>query len=105
MVASEGFAGICQGGWSDLGEFPVAGFSKAARVYGLIDEDAARSVPAQGCLRPDVRISSVAHSRTKAKTKVTVKKITPLTRGSAPPSAGMFQIVLNNRIWTTPHPM
>jgi adenylate cyclase len=38
VVASEGFAGICQGGWSDLGEFPVAGFSKAARVFGLTDE-------------------------------------------------------------------
>ncbi|MET0676093.1 MAG: adenylate/guanylate cyclase domain-containing protein [Bradyrhizobium sp.] len=38
VVASEGFAGICRGGWSDLGEFPVAGFSKAARVYGLADE-------------------------------------------------------------------
>ena len=40
IVASEGFAGICSGGWSDLGEFPVAGFSKAARVYGLVDEGA-----------------------------------------------------------------
>jgi adenylate cyclase len=40
IVASEGFAGICRGGWSDLGEFPVAGFSKAARVYGLADEAA-----------------------------------------------------------------
>ena len=38
VVASEGFAGICPGGWSDLGEFPIAGFSKAERVYGLIDE-------------------------------------------------------------------
>src|SRR6266478_243251 len=38
VVASEGFASICRGGWSDLGEFPVAGFSKAERVYGLIDE-------------------------------------------------------------------
>jgi adenylate cyclase len=38
VVASEGFAGICRGGWSDLGEFPVAGFSKAARVFGLMDE-------------------------------------------------------------------
>src|SRR5206468_552143 len=38
VVASEGFAGICRGGWSDLGEFPVAGFAKAARVYGLTDE-------------------------------------------------------------------
>ena len=41
VVASEGFAGICGGGWSDLGEFPVAGFSKAARVYGLEDERSA----------------------------------------------------------------
>jgi adenylate cyclase len=40
VVASEGFAGICQGGWADLGEFPVAGFSKAARVFGLVDETA-----------------------------------------------------------------
>ena len=38
VVASEGFAGICGGGWNDLGEFPIAGFSKAERVYGLIDE-------------------------------------------------------------------
>jgi adenylate cyclase len=38
VVASDGFAGICRGGWSDLGEFPIAGFSKAERVYGLIDE-------------------------------------------------------------------
>jgi len=41
IVASEGFAGICRGGWSDLGEFPVAGFAKAARVYGLVDETSA----------------------------------------------------------------
>ena len=41
IVASEGFAGICRGGWSDLGEFPVAGFAKAARVYGLPDEKSA----------------------------------------------------------------
>ncbi|MGY3616839.1 adenylate/guanylate cyclase domain-containing protein [Bradyrhizobium sp. USDA 10063] len=38
VVASEGFAGICSGGWDDLGEFPIAGFSKAQRVYGLMDE-------------------------------------------------------------------
>jgi adenylate cyclase len=38
VVASEGFAGICAGGWTDLGEFPIAGFSKAERVYGLQDE-------------------------------------------------------------------
>jgi adenylate cyclase len=38
IVASEGFAGICSGSWSDLGEFPIAGFSRAERVYGLQDE-------------------------------------------------------------------
>jgi adenylate cyclase len=38
VVASEGFAGICAGGWGDLGEFPIAGFAKAERVYGLLDE-------------------------------------------------------------------
>jgi adenylate cyclase len=43
VVASNGFAGICRGDWSDLGEFPIAGFSKAERVYGLMDEGAAHS--------------------------------------------------------------
>ena len=38
IVASEGFAGICSGGWAELGEFPIAGFTKAERVYGLADE-------------------------------------------------------------------
>jgi adenylate cyclase len=38
VVASEAFAGACAEGWTDLGEFPVAGFSKAARVYGLAEE-------------------------------------------------------------------
>ena len=38
IVASAGFAGICAGGWDDLGEFPIAGFSRAERVYGLVDE-------------------------------------------------------------------
>jgi adenylate cyclase len=37
-VASAGFAGICQNQWTDLGEFPISGFSKAERVYGLQDE-------------------------------------------------------------------
>ena len=45
VVASEGFAGICSGGWSDLGEFPIAGFSKAERVYGLSDETPAELRP------------------------------------------------------------
>ncbi|MGB8402345.1 adenylate/guanylate cyclase domain-containing protein [Bradyrhizobium sp.] len=38
IVASESFAGFCREGWSDLGEFPISGFSKAERVYGLLDE-------------------------------------------------------------------
>ena len=38
VVASAGFARICQNQWADLGEFPIAGFSKAERVYGLQDE-------------------------------------------------------------------
>jgi adenylate cyclase len=37
IVASEVFARI-GGAWSDLGEFPIAGFSKVERVYGLLDE-------------------------------------------------------------------
>jgi adenylate cyclase len=41
IVASEGFAGICSGDWCDLGEFPIAGFARAQRVYGLFDEQAA----------------------------------------------------------------
>jgi adenylate cyclase len=41
IVASAGFAGVSPGGWADLGEFPIAGFSKAERVYGLQDETAA----------------------------------------------------------------
>jgi adenylate cyclase len=41
IVASAGFAGICAGGWADLGEFPIAGFAKAERVYGLLDETSA----------------------------------------------------------------
>ncbi len=40
VVASEQFAGICGGGWTDLGEFPIAGFARAERVYGLADETA-----------------------------------------------------------------
>src|SRR6266566_583466 len=41
IVASAGFAGICSGGWAELGEFPIAGFSKAERVFGLLDEEPA----------------------------------------------------------------
>jgi adenylate cyclase len=40
IVASERFVGICSGGWHDLGEFPIADFSKAQRTYGLFDEEA-----------------------------------------------------------------
>jgi adenylate cyclase len=38
IVASESFAGACREGWRDLGEFPISGFAKAERVYGLMDE-------------------------------------------------------------------
>jgi adenylate cyclase len=40
IVASAAFARACDDGWSDLGDFPIAGFSKAERVYGLLDETA-----------------------------------------------------------------
>jgi adenylate cyclase len=38
IVASSAFVRACDDGWNDLGEFPIAGFSKAERVYGLLDE-------------------------------------------------------------------
>jgi adenylate cyclase len=39
VVASASFAEICATeSWTDLGEFPIAGFSRAERVYGLADE-------------------------------------------------------------------
>lgn len=38
VVASEGFAKACRHDWRELGEFPIAGFSKAQRVYGLGEE-------------------------------------------------------------------
>jgi adenylate cyclase len=40
VVASAAFAQTCPGCWDDLGEFPIAGFSKVERVYGLTDETA-----------------------------------------------------------------
>jgi adenylate cyclase len=38
VVASSAFAGVMTDGWTDLGEFPIAGFSKPQRVFGLRDE-------------------------------------------------------------------
>ncbi|MBR0827278.1 adenylate/guanylate cyclase domain-containing protein [Bradyrhizobium manausense] len=38
VVASESFVGVCNAGWTELGEFPIAGFSEAQRVYGLAEE-------------------------------------------------------------------
>jgi adenylate cyclase len=38
VVASSAFAGVSATGWTDLGEFPIAGFSKPQRVFGLQDE-------------------------------------------------------------------
>ncbi|KQT26721.1 MULTISPECIES: adenylate/guanylate cyclase domain-containing protein [unclassified Bradyrhizobium] len=43
VVASEGFANVCRHDWLELGEFPIAGFSKAQRVYGLADETYAQA--------------------------------------------------------------
>jgi adenylate cyclase len=40
VVASAAFAGVSRHHWLDLGEFSVAGFSKAQRVFGLRDEGA-----------------------------------------------------------------
>lgn len=40
VVASAAFAGVSASGWTDLGEFPIAGFSNAQRVFGLRDEAA-----------------------------------------------------------------
>jgi adenylate cyclase len=38
VVASAAFAGVSRDGWTELGEFPIAGFSKTQRVFGLRDE-------------------------------------------------------------------
>jgi adenylate cyclase len=38
VVASAAFAGVMTDGWTDLGEFPIAGFSRPQRVFGLRDE-------------------------------------------------------------------
>jgi adenylate cyclase len=38
IVASAAFAGVATSPWTELGEFPIAGFSKAQRVFGLHDE-------------------------------------------------------------------
>src|SRR5579863_7353177 len=40
VVASRAFAQACPDRWDELGEFPIAGFSKAERVFGLSDETA-----------------------------------------------------------------
>jgi adenylate cyclase len=41
VVASAAFAGVSKDGWTELGEFPIAGFSKTQRVFGLGDEASA----------------------------------------------------------------
>jgi adenylate cyclase len=45
VVASRAFAEASPGGWTDLGEFPIAGFSRAERVYGLKEESAVTEQP------------------------------------------------------------
>jgi adenylate cyclase len=44
VIASAAFAGACHNDCVDLGEFPIAGFSQAQRVFGLCDEAAADAV-------------------------------------------------------------
>ena len=44
VVASAAFAGACHNDWIDLGEFPIAGFSNAQRVFGLRDEVAEHAI-------------------------------------------------------------
>jgi adenylate cyclase len=59
IVASQAFAYACPGGWTDLGEFPIAGFSRPERVYGLLDE-----MPVAGASQPHAHSSgSVVNSR------------------------------------------
>src|SRR6201747_1947711 len=44
VVASASFVEACaKGSWTDLGEFPIAGFSKVQRVYGLAGEEPSAS--------------------------------------------------------------
>ncbi|WP_027545695.1 adenylate/guanylate cyclase domain-containing protein [Bradyrhizobium sp. WSM2254] len=38
IVASSAFAGVLAHGWTDLGEFPIAGFSQPQRVFGISNE-------------------------------------------------------------------
>jgi adenylate cyclase len=38
VVASAAFALVSRDGWTELGEFPIAGFSRTQRVFGLRDE-------------------------------------------------------------------
>jgi adenylate cyclase len=38
VVASGAVAQAVADDWNDLGEFPIAGLSKAERVFGLADE-------------------------------------------------------------------
>jgi len=40
VVASAAFADVLASGWTDLGEFPIAGLAKPQRVFGLRDEAA-----------------------------------------------------------------
>jgi len=38
VVASAAFVDASKDDWTELGEFPIAGFARAERVYGLADE-------------------------------------------------------------------
>ena len=43
VIASHAFVEACADDWEDLGEFPIAGFTIASRVYGLRDEAGTQS--------------------------------------------------------------
>lgn len=53
--ASAACADVCACDWADLGEFPMAGFPKAQRVFGLRDKasgiDRVQVVPQPGAVR------------------------------------------------------
>jgi adenylate cyclase len=45
VVASHAFTEACPDSWEELGEFPIAGFSQSARIYGLKEETSGTQGP------------------------------------------------------------
>ena len=48
----EGLPAFAAASWNDLGEFPIAGFSKAERVYGLVGRNTGGLKPASPSIPP-----------------------------------------------------